>query len=109
MMVLADAIKTKAIPSQMKVTQVVPTSGSRSTSLWEASSVEEVETYTNQLLSDWCINECFAVVEDQTYGLNLQKAVQTTQQNAEMVLNQTANTTKAVVKAVNNSFTQVDQ
>uniref|UniRef100_A0A7S0QY23 Senescence domain-containing protein n=1 Tax=Pyramimonas obovata TaxID=1411642 RepID=A0A7S0QY23_9CHLO len=108
MMVLQDAIKTKAIPSQLKVTQVLPTSGPRSMSMWEASSVEEVETYTNQLLSDWCINECFTVVEDQAYGLNLQKAVSTTQQNAELVLNQTANTTKAVVSAVSTSLTQMD-
>mmetsp|Transcript_39062 Transcript_39062/g.65638 ORF Transcript_39062/g.65638 Transcript_39062/m.65638 type:complete len:256 (-) Transcript_39062:1345-2112(-) len=109
MMVLQDAIKTKAIPSQMKITQVLPTSGPRSMSLWEAPSVEEVETYTNQLLSDWCINECFPVVEDQAYGLNLQKAVSSTKHGAEMVYTQTANTSKAVYSAVSTGFVQMDE
>ena len=35
--------------------QLLPTSGARSTSLWEGPSVEHVETFVNELLAEWCV------------------------------------------------------
>eukprot|EP00238_Polyblepharides_amylifera_P001002 CAMPEP_0196571726 /NCGR_PEP_ID=MMETSP1081-20130531/1854_1 /TAXON_ID=36882 /ORGANISM="Pyramimonas amylifera, Strain CCMP720" /LENGTH=228 /DNA_ID=CAMNT_0041888767 /DNA_START=126 /DNA_END=812 /DNA_ORIENTATION=+ len=117
MMVLQDAIKTRAIPPQMKVTQVLPTSGARSTSTWECNSVEEVETFVNELLSEWCVSECFEVVEESAYGLT---AVDKTNASMERVMGTataatsaaSAATTAAVATtaaAVGQQWNQVDE
>jgi len=34
--------------------QLLPTSGARSSSLWEGPTVEQVETFVNELLAEWC-------------------------------------------------------
>lgn len=109
MMVLQDAIKTKAIPQHLKVSQLLPTSGARSSSLWEGTSVEEVETFVNSLLSEWCINECFVVVEENAYGLHFEKAVAATKEGVGKVVASTtaAATTAAVV--VGAQWNQMDE
>lgn len=59
--------------------------------------MEEVETFVNSLLSEWCINECFAVVEENAYGLHFDKAVAATKEGVGKAV---AATTAAAATAV---------
>mmetsp|Transcript_41513 Transcript_41513/g.79345 ORF Transcript_41513/g.79345 Transcript_41513/m.79345 type:complete len:227 (-) Transcript_41513:2504-3184(-) len=109
MMVLHDAIKTKAIPPHLKVAQLLPTSGARSSSLWEGTGVEEVETFVNSLLSEWCINECFAVVEENAYGLHFDKAVAATKEGVGKAVAATTAAAATAVTVVGSQWSAMDE
>lgn len=110
MMVLQDALKTKAIPSHLKVMQLLPTSGARSSSLWEGPTVEQVETFVNELLAEWCLNECFAVVDEHAYALRPQEALATSTREGvgKMVATTVAATTGAAA-VVSAQLSSVDE
>ncbi|KAK3237723.1 hypothetical protein CYMTET_52224 [Cymbomonas tetramitiformis] len=107
-MVLQDAIKTRAIPEQLKVREILPTSGAKSTSVWEGPSVEAVQEYVDQLLAEWCSNEYFVIVPEHAYGFQLATAVKKTKESVEGAVNKTAAATSAAVAAVGASLNDVD-
>lgn len=110
MMVLQDALKTKAVPAHLKVMQLLPTSGARSTSLWEGPSVEHVETFVNELLAEWCLNECFAVVDEHAVGLRPQEALATsTREGVGKVVASTVAATTGAAAAVGAQLSSVDE
>lgn len=70
MVALLDLVKKNELPSDIKCRQVFPTSGLRSTSLWDAPSIETLQIWLDEFLDVDCTNEVFEVQEDFTFGIS---------------------------------------
>lgn len=74
MVMLLDHIKRKAIPADLHIRLVLPTSGLQSTSLWDAPCIEALQVWLDENLGVDCKSEVFEVQEDFTYGVSLELA-----------------------------------
>eukprot|EP00216_Chloropicon_sp_CCMP2111_P003636 CAMPEP_0198242968 /NCGR_PEP_ID=MMETSP1446-20131203/23033_1 /TAXON_ID=1461542 ORGANISM="Unidentified sp, Strain CCMP2111" /NCGR_SAMPLE_ID=MMETSP1446 /ASSEMBLY_ACC=CAM_ASM_001112 /LENGTH=348 /DNA_ID=CAMNT_0043926647 /DNA_START=234 /DNA_END=1280 /DNA_ORIENTATION=+ len=58
----------------LKPRVLIPTSGTRSVSLWDAPDVATLKAWLDENLSEYCTNECFEVVEDFCQGIAVELA-----------------------------------
>ncbi|GLI64815.1 hypothetical protein VaNZ11_008222 [Volvox africanus] len=69
--ILNDAVKRKALPVNLKCRMVIPSSGNYSTSLWDASSIEDLRQWIDANLMDGVVH-IDEVPEEFTYGVALE-------------------------------------
>lgn len=74
MVVLLDLVKRRALPEHLKCRFVFPTSGSKSVSVWEAPSMDELKAWLDQNLGSDCTSEVSELQEDFTYGISVELA-----------------------------------
>jgi len=70
MMALLDAVKKKSIPAEIKCRQVFPTSGTRSTSLWDAPDITSLQEWLDEFLDADCNSEVHQVQEQFAFGIS---------------------------------------
>eukprot|EP00891_Asterochloris_glomerata_P003349 jgi/Astpho2/3349/fgenesh1_pg.00054_%23_36_t len=68
MMLLEHVKKGKDLSPDMHCRMVVPTSGTRSISLWDVPDKDTLQTWLDEFLDVDCSNEVFEVQEDFSYG-----------------------------------------
>ena len=66
---LLDAVRSKALPSDLRCRQVTPTSGRLSSSLWDAPDAASVQAWLDSHIDADCTHEVAAVQEDFALGL----------------------------------------
>ncbi len=54
MIILADCVQRRSLPSHLKCRMIVPTSGLQSTSLWDAPSQEDLQAWVDANLNQDC-------------------------------------------------------
>ncbi|CAL5221216.1 g3366 [Coccomyxa viridis] len=93
MISLMDHVRKKDLPPELKCRQVFPTSGLRSTSLWDATDLEVLQLWLDEFLDAECTNEVFEVQEQFAFGIS---AELTRLRTAEKVTANTRATAAAV-------------
>ena len=88
---LQDLVSTKRVPPEFRCRQLVPTSGKRSTSLWDCQDPEALLSWLNASVTN-CEHEIYEVQED--FGLGLGEVSR--QRAAERVAAGTRDVAKAV-------------
>ncbi|KAK9803160.1 hypothetical protein WJX72_006101 [[Myrmecia] bisecta] len=113
MIMLMDHIQKKEVPQELRCRQVHPTSGLRSTSLWDVPSVAALQEWLDEFLDVDCQNEVFEIQEEFAYGISVDLSRART---AEMVSANTRATaaavnerTKAATAAASKQMTELDQ
>ncbi len=77
MMVLNDVLSRHgqdSVPAGLKSRFLIPTSGTVSVSLWDASDVATLQAWLDETLSEYCVTECFEAVEEFSQGLAVELA-----------------------------------
>ncbi|PNW70129.1 hypothetical protein CHLRE_17g706950v5 [Chlamydomonas reinhardtii] len=97
--ILVDAIKRKQLPPNLKCRLVIPSSGHHSCSIWDASSVEELQAWIDINLLDGTASIA-EIPEEFTYGLSLEL---TTARAADKV----ATTSKSTLERINTTGARV--
>ena len=69
---LKDFHKRGALPPHLKLRQIVPTSGLQSTSLWDVSTVEELQEWLEENLMDDATHTCHVVQEEFAFGIAME-------------------------------------
>lgn len=69
MVVLLECVSKKLHPPDFRCRQIVPTSGLRSVSLWDAPSLEALREWLDELMESDCKSEVFEVQEQFAVGL----------------------------------------
>ena len=62
MMVLSRQVPS--VPPGIQSRFLIPTSGTKSVSLWDASDVETLKAWLDETLSEYCVTECYEAVEE---------------------------------------------
>eukprot|EP00208_Stichococcus_sp_RCC1054_P002767 CAMPEP_0206136116 /NCGR_PEP_ID=MMETSP1473-20131121/1348_1 /ASSEMBLY_ACC=CAM_ASM_001109 /TAXON_ID=1461547 /ORGANISM="Stichococcus sp, Strain RCC1054" /LENGTH=336 /DNA_ID=CAMNT_0053528399 /DNA_START=181 /DNA_END=1191 /DNA_ORIENTATION=- len=101
MVILLDCVSKKLHPETFRCRQILPTSGVKSSSLWEAPSPEELTTWLNELLESDCTTEAFEVQEQFAIGLN--------ELVAARVGEQLTASTRSAAGAASQKFDQLDE
>lgn len=70
MVILLDSVSKKLHPQNLRCRQILPTSGKKSMSLWEAPSKEALSAWLNELLEADCDSEVFEIQEQFAIGIN---------------------------------------
>ncbi|QDZ23909.1 hypothetical protein HOP50_11g64470 [Chloropicon primus] len=126
MMVLNDVLSRQqsSVPPGLDYRFLVPTSGTVSVSLWDASDVETLKVWLDETLSEYCSTECFEVVEEFAQGISVELARQRTAQSvsqktgaaaasvgekAQEALSATAAKAKEAGQKVGQKFDEIDQ
>eukprot|EP00667_Euglena_gracilis_P027525 EG_transcript_34130 len=89
--VLGGMAKKGELPPPLKLRQLVPTSGTESTSIWDVPDLESLQAWLDENLSDDATHSLYPVQEDFTYGLALEL---TKARNAEIVAARTKELTQ---------------
>ncbi|KAG2438125.1 hypothetical protein HXX76_005734 [Chlamydomonas incerta] len=97
--ILVDAIKRKQLPPNLKCRLVIPSSGHHSCSVWDASSMEELQAWIDTNLLDGTVSIA-EIPEEFTYGLSLEL---TTARAADKV----ATTSKSTLERINTTGARV--
>ncbi|KAG2450741.1 hypothetical protein HYH02_004578 [Chlamydomonas schloesseri] len=97
--ILVDAIKRKQLPANLKCRLVIPSAGHHSCSVWDASSVEELQAWIDTNLLDGTASIA-EIPEEFTYGLSLEL---TTARAADKV----ATTSKTTLERINTTGARV--
>ncbi|KAK9845791.1 hypothetical protein WJX81_002520 [Elliptochloris bilobata] len=70
MIALIDYVRQKDLPSELKCRQVFPTSGGRSSSLWDVASIPLLLEWLDEHMDESTTNEVFEVQEAFAYGVS---------------------------------------
>lgn len=54
--------------------QILPTSGTQSISVWDAPDLMTLHSWVDENLSEYCASECFQIVEEHSYGIQMELA-----------------------------------
>ncbi|GLC33275.1 hypothetical protein PLESTB_000351900 [Pleodorina starrii] len=97
--ILNDAIKRKSLPTNLKCRMVIPSCGNYSSSLWDASSIDDLQQWIETNLMDG-VAHIAEVPEEFTYGVALEL---TTSRAADKV----ATSSKNTLERINNTGARV--
>ncbi|GFR48566.1 hypothetical protein Agub_g10468 [Astrephomene gubernaculifera] len=99
--ILNDAIKRKSLPPNLKCRFVIPSAGNYSASIWDASSIEDLQQWIDTNLMDG-VAHIAEVPEEFTYGLALEL---TTSRAADKI--QVATSSKNTIERLNSTGVKV--
>ncbi|BDA43654.1 hypothetical protein COCOBI_04-6670 [Coccomyxa sp. Obi] len=102
---LLDHVRQKKLPPELKCRQVFPTSGLRSTSLWDTTDIETLQLWLDEFLDADCTNEVFEVQEDFAFGIS---AELTRLRTAEKVSAAVSERTKSAAAVATQQMTDLD-
>ncbi|EIE19408.1 hypothetical protein COCSUDRAFT_67882 [Coccomyxa subellipsoidea C-169] len=102
---LLDHVRQKKLPPELKCRQVFPTSGLRSTSLWDTTDIETLQLWLDEFLDADCTNEVFEVQEDFAFGIS---AELTRLRTAEKVSAAVSERTKSAAAVASQQMTDLD-
>lgn len=112
MMLLEHVKKGKDLSPDMHCRMVVPTSGTRSISLWDVPDKDTLQTWLDEFLDVDCSNEVFEVQEDFSYGfieqLNRTRAAEKVSAQAREYGGEMAGASKRTIENVRQQVAEVD-
>ena len=72
--VLSDHVSRKTLPEGLKCRLILPTSGTQSVSVWDSPDMHTIHSWVEESLSEYCASECFQIVEEHSFGLQMELA-----------------------------------
>lgn len=90
--ILGGMAKNNELPEDLKLRQLVPTSGTESSSLWDVPDIGVLQAWLEENLSDDSTHTCFVVQEEFAVGLSMEL---TKARNADIVSNRTKELTQS--------------
>lgn len=112
MIALKEAVDRKSLPEELKIRQVLPTSGHRCTSLWDVQDKAVLQKWMDEALGPDVAHEMFEVVEEFSYGIagelmRIRTAEKFTAQGKKTA-GTVAQKTKATFQAAGQKFEELD-
>eukprot|EP00213_Chloropicon_mariensis_P005113 CAMPEP_0197472196 /NCGR_PEP_ID=MMETSP1309-20131121/3383_1 /TAXON_ID=464262 /ORGANISM="Genus nov. species nov., Strain RCC998" /LENGTH=317 /DNA_ID=CAMNT_0043010585 /DNA_START=95 /DNA_END=1044 /DNA_ORIENTATION=+ len=123
-MVLNDVLSRQAVLPGLKARFLIPTSGTTSVSVWDATDIPTLQTWLDETLSEYCTTQCFEAVEEFSHGLSVElarlrvsenvsaqtgKAAATVGEKAQIAITATAAKAKEAGQKVGQRFEELDQ
>eukprot|EP00884_Botryococcus_braunii_P019910 jgi/Botrbrau1/6602/Bobra.0189s0029.1 len=112
MIALLDHVRKKDLPPELKCRQVFPTNGLRSTSLWDVSDLETLQSWLDEFLEVDCTNEVHAVQEDFAYGISAEltrmRTAEKVNLNARATAQAVSDRTKAATAVATQQMSELD-
>eukprot|EP00665_Eupelagonemidae_sp_cell47_P011024 gene11023-2850_t len=72
--VLNDHVARSTLPAGLRARLILPTSGTQSISVWDAPDLMTLHSWVDENLSEYCASECFQIVEEHSYGIQMELA-----------------------------------